>query len=163
MRGDVTDGAARHLRGIGPWKNGPMPATIKSIRFLLVEDHPIQREMLELTLRSMGASEIRTAANGGQALKILREPWNADVVISDLLMPDVDGLELIPMLAKLVPAPWLLLASSSDWPLEIGRTMAEAHGVAVLAAVPKPLSPAKLGPLIDTYLAAQPETRPPET
>lgn len=59
---------------------------------LVVDDHPTNRKLLRVILESEGHSVIE-ARNGAEALKTLeREP--IDVVISDLLMPVLDGYKL---------------------------------------------------------------------
>lgn len=129
---------------------------IRTIGFLVVEDHEFQLLMLEQSLRSLGAERIRSAANGAQAARILGEPGaEVDIVISDVKMPEVDGIELIPMLRKAAPAASLLLVSSEEWALDVGRAIADGHRVPLLGAVLKPLTPDKLRPLLDAYLAGK--------
>lgn len=61
-------------------------------RILLVEDDPDNAEIAMLACRSVGY-EIEHAANGQEALDRLRhEPF--DLVLVDLLMPGMDGVEL---------------------------------------------------------------------
>jgi DNA-binding NarL/FixJ family response regulator len=131
-----------------------MGVGIRTISFLVVEDHEFQLLMLEQSLRSLGAERIRSAANGALAARILGEPGaEVDIVISDVKMPEVDGIELIPMLHKAAPQASLLLVSGEEWTLEVGRVIAEGHKVPLLGAVLKPLTPDKLRPLLDAYLA----------
>lgn len=129
---------------------------IEAISFLVVEDHEFQRLMLEQSLRSLGAQRVRSAANGAEAMRVLREQGTpVDIVISDVKMPEVDGIELIPMLHKAAPAASLLLVSSEEWTLDVGRAIADGHHVPLLGAVLKPLTPDKLRPLLDAYLAGK--------
>jgi CheY-like chemotaxis protein len=128
---------------------------LDTLRFLLVEDHAFQLQILERSLRTLGATQIRSAGNGAEAIRILREPDAAiDIVISDVKMPEVDGIELIPMLRKDAPDTALLLASAEAWALEVGQAIAEAHQVPLVGAVHKPLTPAKLLPLLAAYVAS---------
>lgn len=131
-----------------------MAKQISTVRFLIVEDHGFQRLMLEQALRSLGAETVRQAGNGAEAVRILREEGTAiDVVISDVKMPEVDGIELIPMLRKFAEGASLLLASSEQWTLEVGQALAKAHKVPLLAVVLKPLTPEKLRPVLEAYVA----------
>jgi len=60
---------------------------------LAVDDEPVSRFLLETHLRQAGFTPL-TAAHGREALAILeRRP--ADLIISDLVMPELDGLELL--------------------------------------------------------------------
>ena len=63
------------------------------MKILLVDDSELAREPMELKLRLLG-HEIATADHGGQALA-LYAPDAFDLVISDIRMPEVDGLELL--------------------------------------------------------------------
>ena len=60
---------------------------------LIVDDEQSYRQLLSLVFESDGHS-IRTAMNGREALALLQEE-PADVVISDVRMPDMDGIEML--------------------------------------------------------------------
>jgi PAS domain S-box-containing protein len=65
----------------------------RNARILVVDDSADERHMLEDMLVAT-ASELRTAANGAEALTILRD-FEPDVVLLDLLMPGMDGLTFL--------------------------------------------------------------------
>lgn len=60
---------------------------------LLVEDNESLRGLLQCALNEAGY-RVRTAENGHQALEIA-DTFPIDVVVTDILMPEVNGLELI--------------------------------------------------------------------
>lgn len=62
------------------------------MKILIVDDDPSSRMALDLVLREMG-HEVTLASAGGEALRLF-EKGNVPVLISDWLMPDLDGLEL---------------------------------------------------------------------
>ena len=65
----------------------------KPITVMVIEDHPDQRELLEIVLQKEGYRVV-PAANGVEALaKLEREP--TDVILSDVMMPKMDGFELM--------------------------------------------------------------------
>lgn len=66
---------------------------LKGLRILVVEDEAVILRMLKAFLERQGA-EVRPSANAGEAIKELEE-WIPDVLLSDIGMPDEDGLELI--------------------------------------------------------------------
>jgi two-component system, OmpR family, KDP operon response regulator KdpE len=69
-----------------------MPAAGGKGNILVVDDEPQITRVLKTTLSSHGYGT-RTAADGDEALQIMRE-WVPDLVITDLRMPNMDGLDL---------------------------------------------------------------------
>ncbi len=66
---------------------------------LIVEDSATMRSLIASTLEDLGDYEIMEAASGFEALKIL--PGHAfDLIITDINMPDINGLELINFVKK---------------------------------------------------------------
>src|ERR687884_1153779 len=70
-------------------------------RILIVDDHRANRDALSALLETAG-HDVRTAGDGNQALNVAREQ-RPELVISDVLMPVMDGYELTRRL-KLDPA-----------------------------------------------------------
>lgn len=117
---------------------------IGQLRFLVVEDQGFQRWLIANVLKDFGARSVVAAGHGSEALQLLSgEP--VDVVITDLDMPEMDGMELIRRLAELHRSVGVILVSSYDRSLiATVESMAKAYSVAVLGAVQKPLTAKKL-------------------
>jgi len=81
-----------------------------SERILIVDDDPGLRESLELVLAAEGY-EVAAAADAEAALRLAEEA-PTDVVLCDLRMPGMDGLELLPHLARRLPGATLILMSA---------------------------------------------------
>src|SRR5512145_2202717 len=64
-----------------------------SMTVMVIEDHPDQRELLEIVLQKEGYRVV-PAANGVEALEKL-EKGPAQVILSDVMMPKMDGFELM--------------------------------------------------------------------
>lgn len=124
---------------------------MKDLQFLIVEDHQFQRRMLEQALRLLGAEKIVAAGNGAEAMRVLRAT-PVDVVVTDLMMPDVDGIELIPLLREHARAASVIFFSSDEASLLTAAAIAKAHGLKLLGAVGKPVTPDKLRALLDTHV-----------
>jgi CheY-like chemotaxis protein len=77
---------------------------------LVVDDDPVVRSFEEKTLLAEGYRVI-TAVNGLSALEMLRSVGRIDVVVSDIEMPQLDGLALRARLHALPSAPPVLLVS----------------------------------------------------
>lgn len=93
-------------------------------RILVVEDHPLIAELVETRLRIEGMSPV-TCPNGMEALEVVgREP--VDAVILDVMMPQVDGFEVLrriranPLTANL---PVIMLTAKST-PADIEKGLA---------------------------------------
>lgn len=69
---------------------------------LLVDDDELFADMVQKTLTKLGYAVLR-ARNGNEALQ-LYDPLKVDLVLTDLIMPDKEGLELISELHHAHPA-----------------------------------------------------------
>lgn len=71
----------------------PVRSLLKSVskRILVVDDHELNRELLELILKEYDCNVV-TAANGSEALKLLQHK-KFDLVLMDVQMPDLNGIE----------------------------------------------------------------------
>jgi EAL domain-containing protein (putative c-di-GMP-specific phosphodiesterase class I)/AmiR/NasT family two-component response regulator len=118
---------------------------------LLVEDHDFQRRMGAKLLTDAGVGDVLEAADGFDALELLRKrPAPPDVVLVDLDMPGMDGVELIGLIAQHRLAPSIAVVSSMDPAvLHTVQVMAQASGLRVLGSVEKPLTGEKLAHLLD--------------
>jgi DNA-binding NtrC family response regulator len=78
------------------------PATPSRRRILIVEDSETARKQIQLFLETDPDLAVDTAANGSEALKALAErPYS--VIVTDLKMPRVDGLQLLEEVQKYRP------------------------------------------------------------
>ncbi|UII25289.1 chemotaxis-specific protein-glutamate methyltransferase CheB [Fulvivirga maritima] len=123
------------------------------IKALIVEDSGFMRIRISDVLRSAGMVQVvGTAKNGDEGLKAikLKKP---DVVITDMVMPEYDGLYLVKNAMKQSPVPIIVLSS-----LERKSTQVfEALALGAFEFLDKPKSERGLGfnkPLIDLVKAA---------
>ena len=79
-------------------------------RILIVDDDEALRESLELILSGEGYS-VLCADCGESALEII-ESSPVDVILCDLRMPGIDGFELMPQMARLLPGVPIILMSA---------------------------------------------------
>jgi EAL domain-containing protein (putative c-di-GMP-specific phosphodiesterase class I)/AmiR/NasT family two-component response regulator len=131
------------------------------LHVMVVEDHDFQRRVAVQLLRRLGVTELREAANGLEALRTLGEmPGKPDVVISDLDMPGMDGIEFIRNVAKLHLAHAVAVTSSLDAAmLNTVETMARAYGLQVLGTIEKPLTERRLTQILGLYQRHADEAR----
>jgi two-component system KDP operon response regulator KdpE len=77
-------------------------------RILVVDDEPQLARVLRTGLKTRGY-DVRVAADGVSALEAFGD-WNPDLVVTDLAMPNLDGLELCRRLRELSPLPIIVLS-----------------------------------------------------
>ncbi|HZB35513.1 MAG TPA: response regulator transcription factor [Gaiellaceae bacterium] len=91
------------------------------LRVLLVDDNPVFRELLAFLLRAdVGAEIVGSAADGAKGVQ-LADDLRPDVVVTDLLMPRMDGFEATKRIAATVPDARVLVVSSSTDPKDVER------------------------------------------
>jgi len=92
------------------------------MKVLIVEDHPIVRNGLRRLLAAEGEVEIREAANGKEALSVFREQ-RPGLVILDLNLPGIGGLEVIARLKIADPNARVLVLSMHDDEIHVTRAL----------------------------------------
>jgi NarL family two-component system response regulator LiaR len=102
---------------------------LRSIRVLIVDDHPMVRTGLARVLEAYDELEVvGTAASGEEALALC-DTTAPDVVLIDLKLPDIDGLETIRLLKQYHPeAQAIVLTSYDDSQLVLAAVQVGARG-----------------------------------
>jgi CheY-like chemotaxis protein len=120
-------------------------------RILLVEDNADQRALLQDALQAAGY-RVNAVADGNSAILLQRET-PADVVVTDLFMPERDGLETIVLLRQHDPKIKIIAISGGNR-LRGAQTdhLAVAHAVGADAVLKKPFDPARLIALLKQML-----------
>ena len=79
---------------------------MKSIKALIVDDSSVMRKIVERSLRQAGIdlAQVLEAGNGAEALSLLGEN-SVDLILCDINMPVMDGLEFVKQLADSKKAP----------------------------------------------------------
>lgn len=93
-------------------------------RALIVDDHPLFCDALSMTLRAIaGIAQVETAGRLDEALARLERAPLPDIVVLDLNLPDVDGLDGLVRLRLAAPDLPVLVVSSLDDPRVIGAAL----------------------------------------
>ena len=133
-------------------------AVARGLIALVVEDDNFQRQTVVRMLRALGARETREAADGRQALASIRDATPVDLVICDLDMPEMDGMELMRHLGQVNSAISVIIASAQDRPLlNAVDKMAHAYGVRLLGVIEKPVTFKTLKNLIALHEPPRPQ------
>ena len=132
------------------------------MKILLIDDEPFALRLVSHQLGRLGFDNLVTEQYPLDALALLeRAHGEFDLILLDLQMPDIDGIEFVRHLARLKFAGGLLLVSGEDERiLQTARRLAEAHQLDVRGALHKPVTPAALAALVGTPSAGAPVPRP---
>jgi two-component system, OmpR family, KDP operon response regulator KdpE len=88
-------------------------ATINAAKILLVDDDPLIRRVLRMTLTSTGYVVVE-AITGEEALEKVQAEGAVDMVLLDLRMPGIGGLEACRRIRKIVDIPILVISILRD-------------------------------------------------
>jgi CheY-like chemotaxis protein len=86
------------------------------MRILIVEDNEISASILESNLKQRRYESL-VASSGAEALDMLEAYWDIGLVVADIMMPDIDGLELVRRMqadAKWREIPVIICSSLAD-------------------------------------------------
>jgi two-component system, OmpR family, response regulator len=82
------------------------------VRVLVVDDESALADLLSMALRYEGW-KVHTAGNGGDAVRSARE-MRPDAVVLDVMLPDMDGLEVLARLRRDIPDVPVLFLTAKD-------------------------------------------------
>jgi len=99
------------------------------IRVVLADDHPMYRYGVQAVLADVAAIDLVATASSGQELLALVERLHPDVVLTDVRMPDLTGIEVTRRLVAADPQlPVLVLTMHDDDETVYGALRAGARG-----------------------------------
>jgi len=116
------------------------------MKILFADDELKLHVIIDLWLKRNN-HEVTTVSNGKEALEKLRQD-NFDCLISDVNMPEIDGLELVAKTLRLDNTPPLIILLTSRCDME---TLQQRFDPARVHIFNKPFSPKKLTQLIEEF------------
>jgi EAL domain-containing protein (putative c-di-GMP-specific phosphodiesterase class I)/CheY-like chemotaxis protein len=118
---------------------------------MVIDDEPTTRLAVTLMCRTLGLPEAMAFASGHEALAALTgNAVQVDLILCDLDMPEMDGMEFIRRASELADAPAMMILSGHDGAL-VGSVerMGRAYGLRMVGSVRKPLSRDRLKAALD--------------
>lgn len=126
-----------------------------AIKILILDDEPFMLKLLARMLANLGYTAVATCDNGRAALeKIDRPDDSPNLILLDLNMPEMDGLEFVRHLVERHYIGSLILVSGEDERMQqAAEKLASAHKITVLGHLHKPASAQGLAELIGKWAA----------
>ena len=119
-------------------------------RILLADDEPKLRELFARYLNGLG-HEVRTAADGNEVMAALAEA-PADLLVTDINMPDMDGIEILTTLRK-NGSHMPVIAISGGGYLDKNLLLSSAAMLGALITLEKPFALEELRDAVDNVLS----------
>ena len=120
---------------------------MESLRIVIADDEPIIRLDLRKTLENMGHQVVGEAGDGAKAVDMARD-LKPDIVILDIKMPELDGIDAAKLVTTEGIAPVLLLTAYSQKDL-----VDRAKDAGVFAYLVKPFKEADLLPAMEIAIS----------
>ena len=120
---------------------------MESLRIVIADDEPIIRLDLRKTLENMGHQVVGEAGDGAKAVDMARD-LKPDIVILDIKMPEMDGIDAAKLVTTEGIAPVLLLTAYSQKDL-----VDRAKDAGVFAYLVKPFKEADLLPAMEIAIS----------
>ena len=141
MTGEALGATLRASRGLIPslpMKANPTPlpdvaefdapgASPRPLRVLIADDHKLVRLGLRMVLERDGLEVVGEAATGRQAVTMAKE-LSPDVVVVDIVMPDMDGLQALAAIRASLPGASVIMTTAYTRPDFMARAIALGAG-----------------------------------
>jgi len=120
----------------------------QQFKVLVVDDDAFQRSIVSKLLKQLGITEIADAEDGKAAEAELAKGY--DLLLLDLNMPGMDGIEFLNVLSAHSSSPSLIFFSGEDGRiLEVAEELARDLSISVIGSIAKPVSKEKIQRLLE--------------
>jgi len=122
---------------------------------LVIDDDEFTCGVVAAQLRSLGIERVVAVSDGLRAARLLNEDGPYRLIVSDLSMPQFDGIQMMRLVAARQPQAAMLFMSGADAKLlSSAETLARGRGLRVLGALSKPLKLEDLRRVVDALEGA---------
>jgi CheY-like chemotaxis protein len=132
--------------------NSPTQVRTKPLTIALADDMP-EIQALAATWLSGAGHTVLCAANGAELLRMLRDK-QVDVVITDVMMPQNDGFEVIQAVKKLYPGVKIITISGGADVMPMRDCLRVARALGADAVLAKPFNKVQLFTALDSAQSA---------
>jgi two-component system chemotaxis response regulator CheY len=122
---------------------------LKGLSVMIVDDSSVVRRVLSTMLTKLGHKVVRSASTGAEAV-IAYKTCNPDVVIMDITMPDMDGIEATEKIVASYPDARIIVATSHAEK----DVVLKARAAGAKSYILKPIDPDKLRSTLEIVMRA---------
>lgn len=121
------------------------------MKILIIDDEPFALKLITRQLSNLGFNKVTAMEFPHEALAILENAPDAfNMVLLDLQMPEIDGVEFVRHLFRIKYSGSLILISGEDERiLHTAKKLATSHGLRILGSLHKPVAPEQLKSLLE--------------
>jgi len=124
------------------------------VKILVLDDEPFMLKLLDRMLKNLGFTSVSLCESGRAALDQLDGvDTRPNMILLDLNMPEMDGIEFVRHLVERNYADSLILISGEDERmLQTVEKLVQAHKITVLGHIQKPVKPEVLSALLEKWV-----------
>jgi CheY-like chemotaxis protein len=140
----MTSGASMKRKSIG------------ELRVMCIDDDPFSIDTLTVALGNIGVTDIKSIDNAKSALEVIgSQSDGTDVILLDIHMPDVDGIEFIQALgANGYQGAVAVVSGAVDVILDMSKVLAIGRGITFLGTIKKPAKASELEALLNKLIVS---------
>jgi EAL domain-containing protein (putative c-di-GMP-specific phosphodiesterase class I)/FixJ family two-component response regulator len=122
----------------------------KEFRILVLDDEPFMLKLLSRILTNQGYLNVATCDSGQAALVVIDDQnQRPDLILLDINMPQMDGIEFVRHLVEHnYPGALILVSGEDERVLQSIEKLVKAHQITVLGYLNKPVAPERLAALV---------------
>ena len=133
-----------------------------SVKILVLDDDPFVLKLLGRILSNLGYTSVTFCDSGRAALERIAET-GPNLILLDLNMPEMDGIEFVRYLVDLRYTGSLVLISGEDERmLQTAEKLVQAHKISILGHLHKPVKPDVLAALLEKWMPPSANSSRPE-
>jgi two-component system, NarL family, response regulator len=114
-----------------------MNVTLKKIRVILADDHPVVRDGLANMVNQQADMQVVAEAGDGDEAIAMYEAHQPDVMVLDLRMPKLDGVAVVQQVLEAHPKARLLIMTTYDGDEDIFRSLSQGAKGYLLKDAPR--------------------------
>lgn len=126
---------------------------ISKIKILLLDDEPYMLKLIGVMLANLGLTQVTAFTSGHAALASLDHAAQVpDLILMDLNMPEMDGIEFVRhLVARNYKGSLVLVSGEDERMLQTAEALISAHRITILGRLHKAVTPQALASLLNTW------------